>query len=246
MIRRHLRGVGKVVLVLSGKGGVGKSVVSAALAAQLARAGKRVGLIDADVYGPSAALLFNSSSLPEEKEKGLSPPTVEGVKLMSVDLFASGKPIPLTGNGARQVILELLALTDWGRLDFLIVDMPPATGDVMLTLTSIGKRQLEAIVVTMPDVLSTSVAHRVLELLHSGGIQTMGVLENMARPSEGRAAGGGRGARALAKEFDVKFLGALPYDAGVTAAVNDKDIGALLGTGFAKELHRSVASRLST
>jgi len=243
MIRRHLKGVGKVVLVLSGKGGVGKSVVSAALAAGLARAGKRVGLIDADIYGPSAALLFNSNSLPEEKAEGLTPPLVDGVKLMSVDLFASGKPIPLTGHGARQVILELLALTDWGELDLLIVDMPPATGDVMLTLTSVAKRGLEAIVVTMPDVLSTSVAHRVLELLRSGGITTMGVLENMSRPST-RAVGGARGPRALAREFGVKFLGALPYDAGVTEAVDRQDIEALLATGFAKKLGRSVSSRL--
>jgi len=229
--------------VLSGKGGVGKSVISAALAAQLAAAGKRVGLIDADVYGPSAALLYNSSSLPEEREGGLTPPVVRGVKLMSVDLFASGRPVPLTGHGASQVILELLALTDWGELDFLIVDMPPATGDIMLTLTSIGKRGLEAIVVTMPDVLSTSVAHRVLELLDSGRIPTMGVLENMSRPSRRRGSGG-RGPRALAREFGLKFLGALPYDARVAEAVDRQDIGALLATDFAKELGRSVASRL--
>ena len=244
MIRRHLKGVGRVVLVLSGKGGVGKSVISAALAAQLAGAGKRVGLIDADVYGPSAALLFNSNSLPEENEGGLTPPMVDGVNLMSVDLFASGRPIPLTGHGASQVVLELLALTDWGKLDFLIVDMPPATGDIMLTLTSVGGNQLEAIVVTMPDVLSTSVAHRVLELLHSGGTPTMGVLENMSRSSGRRSVGKGRGPRALAKEFDVKFLGAIPYDPKVAEAVNEQDIGALLSTGFAKELRRSVASRL--
>jgi len=244
MIRRHLKDVGKVVLVLSGKGGVGKSVVSAALAAQLASAGRRVGLIDADVYGPSAALLFNSTSLPEEKEKGLTPPMVQGVKLMSVDLFASGRPVPLTGHGATQVILELLALTDWGKLDFLIVDMPPATGDIMLTLTNIERSQLEAIVVTMPDVLSTSVAHRVLELLRSGGIPTMGVLENMSRPARRRPVRGWRGPRALAKEFDVRFLGSIPYDSGVTDAVDRQDMGALLASGFAKELNRAVASRL--
>jgi Mrp family chromosome partitioning ATPase len=95
----------------------------------------------------------------------------------------------------------------------------------------------------MPDVLSTSVAHRVLELLDSGRIPTMGVLENMSRPSR-RKGSGGRGPRALAREFDLKFLGALPYDAGVAEAVDKQDIGALLATEFAKELGRSVASRL--
>jgi len=236
MIRSRLRKVGSVVLVLSGKGGVGKSVVSAALAAQLARGGKRVGLMDADIYGPSAALLFNSDLLPEEGEAGLTPPMVGGVKLMSVDLFASGRPIPLTGRGASQVVLELLALTDWGTLDYLIVDMPPATGDIMLTLTSIGGNGLKALVVTMPDVLSTSVAHRVLELLQSGNIATIGVLENMSRASQSRRGAGERGPRRLAKEFGVPFLGALPYDPRVSAAVDAKDIARLLTTAFAARL----------
>jgi Mrp family chromosome partitioning ATPase len=114
----------------------------------------------------------------------------------------------------------------------------------MLTLTNVERSQLEAIVVTMPDVLSTSVAHRVLELLRSGGIPTMGVLENMSRPTRGRSVRGGRGPGALAKEFDVKFLGSIPYDSGVTDAVDRQDMGALLASGFAKELNRAVASRL--
>ena len=233
-----------VVLVLSGKGGVGKSVVSAALAAQLAKEGKRVGLMDADIYGPSAALLFNTRALPDERAGGLTPPVASGVELMSVDLFASGRPIPLTGRGAGQAILELLALTDWGRLDFLIVDMPPATGDIMLTLTSLGKKELEAIVVVMPDVLSTSVAHRVLDLLHSGGIRTMGVLENMSRTTASAVVSGQGGPKALAKEFDVPFLGVLPYDPAVAEAVEKKDVGALIATRFAAALRTSVGSRL--
>ena len=182
MIRKRLENVKRVLLVLSGKGGVGKSVVSATLAAMLAESGLKVGLLDADLYGPSSALLFNARGFPAEGESGLIPPVAGGVKLMSVDLFASGRPIPLTGSAAEQVVLELLALTDWGRLDYLIVDMPPATGDIMMTLTSLGKKGLAAVVVTMPDRLSTTVAHRVLELLQSGDIPTVGVLGNMMRP----------------------------------------------------------------
>ena len=234
--------MGKVILVLSGKGGVGKSVVSAALAAQLAQEGKRVGLMDADIYGPSAALLFNVRARPDEQAGGLTPPMARGVELMSVDLFASGRPIPLTGRGAGQAILELLALTDWGRLDFLIVDMPPATGDIMLTLTSLRKKGLAAVVVTMPDKLSTAVAHRTLELLRSGKVPIIGVLENMHRAQTQNGRISERGPSKLAREFKVPLLGILPYDSRVPEAVERSNIQELTGTKFAAELRRSMSS----
>jgi ATP-binding protein involved in chromosome partitioning len=236
MIRRRLEKVDRVLLVLSGKGGVGKSVVSATLAGQLAESGFAIGLLDADIYGPSSALLFSARAFPKEGPGGLIPPKSGGVKVMSVDLFAAGRPVPLTGTGARQVLLELLALTDWGKLDCLVVDMPPATGDVMQTLTSLGKVELAAVVVTMPDKLSTTVAHRVLQLLQSGRIMTIGVLGNMY----GRSPQPG-GPRALAMEFRVPFLGALPYDSAVTKAIESGDIKDLLKTRFAARLRRSTA-----
>jgi len=241
MIGKRLKNVRKVLLVMSGKGGVGKSVVSATLAAQLANSGFKVGLMDADIYGPSSALLYGARTLPEEGEEGLTPPVCGGVKIMSVDLFASGRPIPLTGYESRQVILELLALTNWGNLDFLVIDMPPATGDIMLTLTSLGKKGLAALVVTMPDRLSTTVAHRVLELLKSGRINTSGVLENMYRPQvKGGRRTQGR-PRKLAAEFNLPLLGTLPYDLGVSRAVEKNDIRALLKTKFAAELRGSMS-----
>lgn len=241
MIRRRLKKIKRLLLVLSGKGGVGKSVISATLAAQLANSGYKVGLMDADIYGPSSALLFDAKALPEEGEGGLTPPVSEGVKIMSVDLFAAGRPIPLTGYGAQQVLLELLALTDWGELDYLIVDMPPATGDIMLTLTSLGKKDLAAVVVTMPDRLSTTVAHRVLQLLRSGKVLTIGVLENMHRPPSRRGTTVDR-PKKLAKEFDVPLLGTLPFDPGVSKAVEKSDINSLLATRFASELRQSTSS----
>jgi len=242
MIRKRLENVKRVLLVLSGKGGVGKSVVSATLAAMLAESGLKVGLLDADLYGPSSALLFNARGFPAEGESGLIPPVAGGVKLMSVDLFASGRPIPLTGSAAEQVVLELLALTDWGRLDYLIVDMPPATGDIMMTLTSLSKKGLAAVVVTMPDRLSTTVAHRVLELLQSGDVPTVGVLGNMMRPRSSGGTAEGLGPRRLAKEFGVPLLGLLPYDAGVSKSVQKSDVRGLLKTRFARELRLSVSS----
>jgi len=239
MIRRRLGGVRHVLLVLSGKGGVGKSVVSATLAAELAVSGFVVGLLDADIYGPSSALLFGIDEVPEEGKGGLTPPTIRGVKIMSVDLFASGRPLPLTGYGARQVLLELLALTDWGKLDCLIVDMPPATGDIMQLLTSLGNAKPSGLVVSMPDRLSTAVAHRVLELLRNEKVPAIGVVENMRRTERSRRRGA-QGPAKLAKEFRVPFLGSLPYDRGVGEAVDRADIGALLKTPFAAELRKAT------
>jgi len=239
MIRKRLSRTRHVLLVLSGKGGVGKSVVSATLSALLAGSGLRVGLLDADIYGPSSALLFGADTLPEEGKGGLTPPTRRGVKIMSVDLFASGRPLPLTGYGAGQVLTELLALTDWGKLDCLIADMPPATGDIMQILTSLGNEKTSGLVVSMPDRLSTAVAHRVLELLRTGRVPTIGVLENM-RKVEPRRGGGVRGPAKLAKEFRVPFLGALPLDPGVTEAVEKADVSALLETEFAEELSKAT------
>jgi ATP-binding protein involved in chromosome partitioning len=239
MIGKRLKGVKKLLLVMSGKGGVGKSVVSATLAAILSSSGFKVGLMDADIYGPSSALLFDAREPPDEGPEGLIPPEKSGVKIMSVDLFAPGRPVPLTGSASQQVLLELLALTDWGELDCLVVDMPPATADIMMSLTSLGKQEVAAVVVTMPDKLSTTVAHRVLEILKSGRIQTVGILGNMLRTS-GPGFSHSSELRKLAKEFNTRLLGLLPYDAGVTMAVEGHGIEGLVATRFAKQLERSM------
>jgi ATP-binding protein involved in chromosome partitioning len=241
MIDRRLANTRRVLLVMSGKGGVGKSVVSAALAGIAASSGLRVGLMDADIYGPSSALLFGAKGFPTEGESGLIPPVLDGVKVMSVDLFASGRPIPLAGSGANEILLELLALTDWGNLDCLVVDLPPATGDIMLTLTSLRKDDVGAVVVTMPDRLSISVAHRVLELLRGGSVTNVGVLGNMIH---GSAKDKETGPRRLAEEFGVPLLGLLPYDPSVSDAVEKGNIEALLRTKFARSLRRSMATYL--
>jgi len=244
MIRRRLQNVKKMLIVLSGKGGVGKSVVSATIAALLGQAGFNVGLMDADVYGPSSAFILDAHAKPTEGKRGLIPPVAGGIKIMSVDFFAPGKPIPLTGGAARQVILEMLALTDWGRLDYLVVDMPPATSDIMITLTSLPRSELSTVVVTMPDRLSLSVAHRVVELLHAGRIPILGVLGNMYRPTHQRTISDDDGPKRLAEEFKTTFLGEMPYDVGVREAVEKGDVNGLLKTTFARTLNRSVKRHL--
>jgi ATP-binding protein involved in chromosome partitioning len=242
MIRKRLKSIKKLVLILSGKGGVGKSVISATLAALLQEGGFRVGLLDADLFGPSCALLLGAHGPPAEGKRGLTPRTVGGVKVMSLDLFAPGRPFPLTGEGTRQILLELLALTDWGSLDYLIVDMPPATGDIMMTLTSLPKKGLEAVVVATPDILSVSVAHRVLALLKSAKVPIAGVIGNMYWATyEGKD-----GPQRLSREFHVSFLGRLPYDEGIADAVQAGSSNRLLETGFARSLHLQMRGLLGT
>jgi ATP-binding protein involved in chromosome partitioning len=242
MVRRRISKIGKVVVVLSGKGGVGKSVLSASLALLMRKAGYRVGLLDADIYGPSAALLLGTRKRPREGKGGLVPPTVAGVKVMSVDLIALGVPLPLMGHEASEVILEMLALTDWGVLDFLVVDMPPSTADILMAVTSLGTDRVVALVVTTPDGLASSVTHRTLELVRSENIPVLGLLENnQSRPTEHRL---GRGARNLADEFGIAMLGSIPYDGEILRFVDSKSPGLLSKTAFARAVGSALLGRL--
>ena len=240
MVKKQLGGVETIILVLSGKGGVGKSVVSASIAAILADQGLAVGLMDADIYGPSSAILFGAHLRPVETKAGLVPPVMRGVKVMSVDLFAPGMPVPLTGRGAGDVVKEMLALTSWGRLDYLVVDMPPATADITLLFTSLRREGLAALVVTTSDRLSLTVAHRMMQILRGGKVPVSGVLGNMHRPS----GTGADGPERLAREFRVPFLGELPYDPSVPQAAGSGSVGKLVGTRFGRALRRAAKERL--
>ncbi|MEM3382919.1 MAG: P-loop NTPase [Nitrososphaerales archaeon] len=236
MIKKRLERIKKIILITSGKGGVGKSTVAATMAALTAKEGMSVGLLDTDVHGPSSAFIFGIRSLPKEDRHGLLPPISNGVKVMSLDLFATGKPIPVSGKGARQIIKELLALTEWGNLDFLIVDTPPGTGDVLLTLINVLGKKAFSIVVTLPTSLSISVVRRTIELLLTSQIPIFGVLENMSyRADVGKSHSQSRG-ELLALEFGVKFLGELPIDYKASEAIDARDMPSLLKTDFAKTL----------
>ncbi|MCP8321632.1 MAG: P-loop NTPase [archaeon] len=241
MIKRKLERIRQTILITSGKGGVGKSIVAATLAALMAKAGMSVGLLDADVYGPSSAFIFGVRGLPKEDRHGLIPPVSNGVKVMSLDLFLAGRPLLMSGKGARQIVKELLALTDWGILDCLIVDTPPSTGDVLMTLIkAIGNRS-GSIVVTAPTALSTSIVRRVIKILLAAQVPIFGVLENMSytASSKARPLTHSRG-KSLASEFGIKFLGELPIDYKAAEAADASDIPSLLQTDFAKALLTSM------
>lgn len=210
----HVR---RVLAVASGKGGVGKSTVAVNLAAALAARGLSVGLLDADVYGPSAPTMLGLSGQPAYEDGAIVPHVAHGLKAMSVGLLTKADDAMIwRGPMASQAITQMLTQTRWGTeaapLDVLVVDLPPGTGDVQLTL--IQKTPLDgAVIVSTPQEVALADARRAHTLFQKVGVPTLGLIENMSGDVFGRG-----GARAEAERLGVAFLGDLPLDAAVRVA----------------------------
>ncbi|MBU6288579.1 MAG: ATP-binding protein [Chloroflexi bacterium] len=224
-----LPGVRNVIAIASGKGGVGKSTVAANLAVALARSGARVGLLDADIYGPSIPALLGLAGKPGVKatptgDQVFVPPVAHGVAVMSLGFLLDdpSQPViwrgPMVGSG----ISQLLGQSDWGELDYLLVDLPPGTGDATLTLAQ--RIPLSGVViVSQPQAASLAIAIKALKAFQSLKVRVLGVLENMstftcdACGKEHQLFGHG-GAKDAAERLGVPFLGALPLCLDVCAA----------------------------
>jgi ATP-binding protein involved in chromosome partitioning len=223
----HVR---RVLAVASGKGGVGKSTVAVNLAAALSARGLSVGLLDADVYGPSLPTMLGMSGKPEYRDNMMEPHRVHGLKAMSVGLLTKADDAMIwRGPMASQALTQMLTQTRWGTeeapLDILVVDLPPGTGDVQLTL--VQKTPLDGVViVSTPQEVALADARRAHTLFQKVGTPTLGLVENMSGPVFGRG-----GAEAEAGRLGVSFLGDLPLDAalreggdaGVPVVVADPD-----------------------
>lgn len=207
----------RIVAVASGKGGVGKSTVAANLAVALARMGRRVGLLDADIYGPSAPILFGLSAYrPKMRaDKKIPPAHSHGVAVMSIGFMVEdGAPVVWRGPMVQSGIVQMLRDTDWGALDILIVDMPPGTGDAQMAVAQ--KSALSgAVVVTTPQAVAVADARKGLEGFRRMGVPILGVVENMSAfvcPCCGTRSAlfGAGGGQAEAARAGVPFLGAIP------------------------------------
>ena len=198
-----------------GKGGIGKSVVSSLLALAAARAGKRVGLLDGDLTSPTDHVILGvGDSFPTE-EFGLEPPSVSGVGFMSVQYFLRDRAAPLRGQEVTDALVELLAVTNWGELDLLVVDMPPGLGDATLDAVSLLPRA-EFLVVANGSAVVLETVRRMLRLLTELGSPMAGLLENMERGRPGAVA-------ELARASGVRLLGSLPTDDALEAAFGDPE-----------------------
>lgn len=189
VIADRLAGVKRVIAVTGWKGGIGKSVTASTLALLLARRGYRTGLFDLDFAGASDHLVLGAKGIFPKEEKGLEPPVFEGVRFMSVVFFSENKAVPLRGANVSDAIIELLAITRWGELDFLVLDMPPGINDAALDVMRFA-RGAEVLAVTTPSMLAHDVLARSLELYRRLKVPVLGVVENMAagRPKGSDAA----------------------------------------------------------
>lgn len=207
----HVR---RVLAVASGKGGVGKSTVAVNLAAALAARGLSVGVLDADVYGPSLPTMLGVSGKPDYVDGMIQPHVVQGLKAMSVGLLTKAEDAMVwRGPMASQALTQMLTQTRWGTeaapLDVLVVDLPPGTGDVQLTL--IQKTPLDgAVIVSTPQEVALADARRGHALFAKVGVPTLGLIENMTGPIFGKG-----GAEAEAARLGVAYLGDIPLDAAV-------------------------------
>lgn len=263
-VRRHmsggnenaLPGVKNTIAVASGKGGVGKSTVAANLACALALEGSTVGLLDADIYGPSAPIMFGIRERPVVEGNKLFPILTHGVKVMSLGLIADDRaPVIWRGPLVARMIQQFLTDVEWGELEYLVVDLPPGTGDAQLTLAQSCPLS-GAVVVTTPQNVALEDVYRAVKMFGQVNVPVLGFVENMSvfiAPDTGKRyeifrSGGGKRA---AETFDVPLLAELPLmpevcesgDAGSPAVV------AYRGTPIAEPFVRmaqQVASRLST
>jgi ATP-binding protein involved in chromosome partitioning len=206
----------RVVAVASGKGGVGKSTITVNLAAALAQLGRRVGVLDADIYGHSIPHMLGIHQKPVLVDKLMIPPVAHDLKLMSIGFFVDdNKPLMWRGPMLHRALEQFLQDVHWGELDVLVVDMPPGTGDVSISLGQMLPRA-EALVVTSPQLLAQEVASRAAEMARTTGMQLLGVVENMS--SEVFGSGGGS---RLAARLGVRLLAEVPLDARLRAAGDD-------------------------
>jgi ATP-binding protein involved in chromosome partitioning len=216
---KGIEGVKHIIAISSGKGGVGKSTVSANVAVALAQSGAKVGLLDADIYGPNAPIMFGLAGtravMPEGG--GLEPPVSHGVKLISMSFFVDAdQPLPWRGPMLNGVIKQFLYDVAWGELDYLIVDLPPGTGDAQLTLAQ-SVPMAGAVIVTTPQNVAIADARKGLRMFEKF-TTILGVVENMSyfippdMPDRQYDIFGSDGGKKLAAELQIPLLGCIPLE----------------------------------
>jgi ATP-binding protein involved in chromosome partitioning len=250
-----LPGVKNIVTVGSGKGGVGKTTVAVNLAVALASMKVSVGLLDADVYGPNVPLMMGASGSPYAVEDRIQPIEQYGLRLMSMGFLSPGdKPLIWRGPMLHSVIQQFLKKVEWGDLDYLVIDLPPGTGDVVLSLIQTVP-VTGAVVVTTPSDVSLEDARKAVQMFNQVKVEILGIVENMSylvcpHCSERVDVFGHGGGRRTAERYGVPFLGELPLNPDIRQGGDTGMPVVLRGGGdpLAKaflDLGRGVAARLS-
>jgi ATP-binding protein involved in chromosome partitioning len=233
IIDKRLKGIGRIIAVSSGKGGVGKSLVAATLALTLAKKGYNVGLFDLDFTSPSTHIILGIEGVQPKEEKGIVPPIVHGIKYMSIVYYSAEYVSPLRGADVSNALIELLSITRWERLDFLVMDMPPGIGDATLDLIRLIKN-IEFLIVTTPSQLAFETVRKLASLLKELKIPMVGVIENMKMNDS-------KTIQQQTRKLGLNFLGKIPYDPKVEEAIGNTN--KLLNTTLAKKVDQ-IASKI--
>jgi ATP-binding protein involved in chromosome partitioning len=213
------------IIIMSGKGGVGKSTVTANLATVLAKKGYKVGILDSDIHGPSIPKILGiQGKHPQPTETGIPPvTTTHGVKVISMDLLLSDSEKPLIWRGPLKMkaIRQLLSDVEWGELDYLLVDLPPGTGDEPLNIIQLMPEMDGALIITAPSDLSQYVVRKAVSMAQRMNIHIIGIIENMSgfvcpKCGERYELLGSGGGRKISEEMNLDFLGQIPIDPKIT------------------------------
>ncbi|OYT47158.1 ATP-binding protein [Candidatus Bathyarchaeota archaeon ex4484_231] len=234
VIHERLRNVRNIIAVSSGKGGVGKSLVASAAALTLARKGFKVALFDLDFTSPSSHIILGIDDLQPKEEKGIIPPEVHGLKYMSIVYYAGERASPLRGADISNALIELFAVTIWGDLDFLIIDMPPGISDATLDLLRfVGN--IKFLIVTTPSQLAFETVRKFIELLSEIKVPVIGVIENMKMKDSTFI-------KQQVESKGVRFLGEIPFDPQLEESIGN--VERFLATRFSKALEKIIERNL--
>jgi len=215
IIYDRLKRIRRIIAVSSGKGGVGKSLVATTLALVLASKGCKVGLFDLDFTSPSTHLILGAKDVKPSEDKGLIPPKVEDIEYMSLIYYSGDQAVPLRGTDTSNVLIEMLAVTLWGDLDYLIIDTPPGIGDAMLDLLRLIPR-IEFLIVTTSSQLAFETIKKQVNLLQKLNIRIVGIVENMKMTRT-------KTVQHQTESLRVKFLLEIPYDDKVEDSIGYPD-----------------------
>jgi len=234
IINERLKNIERIIAVGSGKGGVGKSIISTTLALLLSKNNKLTGLFDLDFQGPTCHLILGAKDEFPTEEKGIKPPQINSVYFMSIYYFTRDNPLPLRGWEVTNLFRELLAITRWDNIEYLIIDMPPGVGDEVLELLKLINKK-EILIVTTPSILSLNTVDKLVKLLKNLNIPIIGILENMrVQPSDI--------VKKYALENKINYLGYIPFDYSIEKYIGE--INLFMKTKFVSNLEKILHEKI--
>lgn len=235
IIEKRLEQIKDIIAVSGGKGGIGKSIIASTLALLLSEKDYKVGLIDLDFCGPSTHVILGITGVYPKEDKGLIPPLIDNIQYMSLVYFTMDNPSPLRGVDISNIICELLSITIWDPLEFLIIDMPPGIGDTTLDVIRFIKR-MEFLAVTIPSQVSVEVTKKESRILRELNVPILGIIENMKKRNS-------ISIEDSLKEIQIPLIGSIDFDESLEEAIGNRE--GLIKTHFAEQLSEIIRQNLT-